>query len=152
MTQTMNILLADDDKDDCLFFSDILSTLSEDTSLTIVKDGEQLISQLAKNVENLPEVLFLDLNMPKKNGYDCLAEIKSHASMNKIPVIIFSTSYDEEKANQLYDNGAHYYICKPTNFRELQSAVQKALQLLQKSDARPPRQDFLITKLKTILR
>ena len=152
MTQTMNILLADDDKDDCLFFSDILSTLSEDTSLTIVKDGEQLISQLAKNVENLPEVLFLDLNMPKKNGYDCLTEIKSHASMNKIPVIIFSTSYDEEKANQLYDNGAHYYICKPTNFRELQSAVQRALQLLQKSDARPPRQDFLITKLKTILR
>jgi len=148
MKQTLDILLADDDKDDCHFFSDILSNLTVETSLTIVKDGEQLISHLAKNAENLPDVLFLDLNMPKKNGYDCLAEIKSHASMNKLPVIIFSTSYDEEKANQLYDNGAHYYICKPSNFKDLQSAVQRALQLLHKSEGMPLREDFLITKLK----
>ena len=151
MEQTINVLLADDDKDDCLFFTDILSNIPVGTSLTIVKDGDQLISHLAKNGEILPEVIFLDLNMPKKNGYECLAEIKSNVSLNNIPVIIFSTSYDEEKANRLYDNGAHYYICKPTNFKDLQDAVQRALQLLQKSDERPQKQDFLITKLKPVL-
>lgn len=152
MTQTMNILLADDDKDDCLFFTDILATGPVDTSLTIVKDGEQLISHLAENAEILPEVIFLDLNMPRKNGYECLTEIKSNSSLNKIPVIIFSTSYDEEKANRLYDHGAHYYICKPTNYKDLQWSVQRALQLLQKSDVKPSKQDFLITKLNAILR
>lgn len=151
-TKTYNILLADDDKDDCLFFSDVLSDLPAETTLTIVKDGEQLMSQLANNIENLPEVLFLDLNMPRKNGYECLIEIKSHSLFKKIPVVVFSTSYDEEKANQLYEDGAHYYICKPTNFRDLQSAIQSALQLIQKSDARPTKQDFLITKLKSLLR
>ena len=143
-------MLADDDKDDCLFFSDILSNLPVETSLTIVKDGEQLFSHLAKSAEILPEVLFLDLNMPKKNGYECLAEIKSNTLLNKIPIIIFSKSYDEEKANRLYDKGAHYYICKPTNFKELQDAVHRALQLLQKSDERPIKQDFLITKPKPV--
>ena len=150
MEQTLNILFADDDKDDCLFFTDILSNLPFDTSLTIVKDGEQLVSHLVNNAANLPEVIFLDLNMPKKNGYECLAEIKSNTLLNKIPIIIFSTSYDEEKANRLYDNGAHYYICKPTNFKELQEAVHRVLQLLQKSDERPLKQDFLITKLKPV--
>ncbi len=151
MTKTYNILLADDDKDDCLFFSDILSNLPAKTSLTIARDGEQLMSELANNIDNLPQVLFLDLNMPRKNGCECLTEIKSHSMFNKIPVIVFSTSYDEEKANQLYDAGAHYYICKPNNFKDLQNAIQSAIHLIQKSEARPLKQDFLITKPKSIL-
>jgi len=151
MAQILNILLADDDKDDCLFFADILSTLPLETSLQIAMDGQQFISQLEKESAILPDLIFLDLNMPRKNGYECLAEIKSHTQFNTIPVIIFSTSFDQEKANQLYDNGAHYYICKPANFQDLQCAVHSAIQRVQLNNERPLKQDFLISKPKSIL-
>ena len=69
----LNLLLADDDIDDCSFFKEVLENLPISTHLTTVHDGEQLIQLLAKETIELPHVLFLDLNMPRKNGFECLS-------------------------------------------------------------------------------
>ena len=71
----MNILLADDDADDCFFFEKALREIPMATQLTTVNDGERLMDHLSKNMEQLPDVLFLDLNMPRKSGFECLTEI-----------------------------------------------------------------------------
>lgn len=148
---SMNILLADDDKDDCLLFKDAVEELAFAASLTMVHDGEQLMHHLERVAANIPDVLFLDLNMPRKNGFECLAEIKKHSTLKKIPVVIYSTSYDEGNADRLYNSGAHCYICKPSDFEELKKVVHLAITLVKQNDEQASRKDFLITKLKTIL-
>ena len=144
----INILLADDDKDDCLFFKDVIEEFFPVASLTMVYDGEQLMHQLERVTANLPDVLFLDINMPRKNGFECLTEIKKHPTLKKLPVIIFSTSYEESYAEQLYKSGAQYYICKPSNFEELKKIVQLAITLVKQNDQQASRENFLINTLK----
>lgn len=147
-TTSINILLADDDKDDCLFFKDAILELQLSVQLTTVNDGEQLM-KLLFSTKNLPHALFLDLNMPRKNGFECLMEIKKHSTLKNLPVIIYSTSYEKEKANQLYNRGAHYYICKPSDFEELKHVVNKAIMLVKENNAQPTKETFLINKLKS---
>lgn len=152
MNKVMNILLADDDKDDCLFFKEAISEIPIDTSLIIIHDGEQLMQYLKNNTDTIPQALFLDLNMHRKNGLECLTEIKNHELLTTLPVIIFSTSYDPRIGNQLFKTGAHYYICKPVDFDELKNLIHRALLLLQQNSSRPSEKNFLLTKLKTASR
>lgn len=148
---TTHILLADDDKDDCLFFKDALEGLAPAASLIMVHDGDQLMRHLETVSANLPHALFLDLNMPRKNGFECLNEIKKHSTLSKLPVIIFSTSYDAEKANQLYSTGANYFIRKPSNFEELKKLVHRVIMLVKQDDKQATKEDFYINKLKIVL-
>ena len=152
ISENINILLADDDKDDCLFFKEALEELQLQTKLTIVYDGGQLMQLLTKNSGELFHVLFLDLNMPRKNGFACLEEIKSSERLKALPVIIFSTSYDENIANQLFKNGAQHYICKPADFSQLKKVIQQALTLVSgKNILQPRKENFLLNNLKSIL-
>ena len=144
----MNILLADDDKDDCLFFKDAIDELPVAPSLTIVHDGDQLMQYLEMVSTKLPHALFLDLNMPRKNGFECLAEIKKQEALKNLPVIIYSTSYDSAMATQLYNMGANYYICKPNDFEELKRVVHDAIKLVKQSNKQPTKENFVISKLK----
>ena len=89
----LNILLAEDDTDDRFFFDKALSELPIATQLTTVHDGEQLMKYLSENLEQLPDVLFLDINMPRKNGYECMSEIKENKLLKDIFVVMFSTFY-----------------------------------------------------------
>ena|SRR5688572_13952580 len=149
---TIRILLADDDKDDSLLFGEALQEIQLNTTFSVVHDGEQLMRFLAKQTTNLPAVIFLDLNMPRKNGVACLEEIKRHENLKRIPVIIFSTSYQESIANLLYQNGAHYYICKPADFSQLKNVIEHSLQLISKEKTvQPPKEKFLLNTLKSIL-
>ena len=127
------ILLADDDNDDCLLFTDALNDLPLATHLTTVRHGEDLMLHLyAKN--ELPDLLFLDLNMPRKTGFECLTEIKQSEKLRSIPVIIFSTSYAPEIVDLLYKNGAQHYVCKPNSFKQLAEVIQRAITVtLQKN-------------------
>lgn len=125
----LNILLADDDIDDCDFFKDALETLPIITRLTIVHDGEELMRYLHENSTRLPHVLFLDVNMPRKNGYECLAEIKKNDTLKDLPVVMFSTSNERDKINILFRNGANIYVRKPGNFIQLVQIIQHALPL-----------------------
>ncbi|MGZ4034109.1 MAG: response regulator [Bacteroidia bacterium] len=140
----INILLADDDKDDRFFFDLVLKNLAIPTTLVTMEDGALLMDYLIKNTKGLPDVLFLDLNMPKKNGSECLLEIKQNEKLKNIPVIIYSTSYIEEIADQLYKDGAHYYIRK-TNLDEIEKILQQVLSLIvKKKFERPPRNKFIL--------
>jgi len=143
----LKIILADDDRDDCFLFNEAIDELSLSVDLTIVHDGEQLMSRLKKTNMELPHALFLDLNMPRKNGFEVLKEIKSDENLDHFPVIIFSTSFDQQVANRLYKDGAHYYICKPSDFSTLKNVIQRALNYVaEASVAQPPREQFVLTK------
>jgi CheY-like chemotaxis protein len=141
-----NLLLCDDDADDCYFFKEALQSFPLVTQLTTVHDGEQLMQQLTNVINGLPDVLFLDLNMPRKNGFECLSEIKLNEKLKQLPVIIFSTSYEQEVVNLLYKNGAQYFIRKPAEFSQLQKVIQKALTVLvQENKSQPSRENFVLT-------
>ncbi len=139
----LNILLADDDKDDRYFFEKALRSVPIQALLTTVNDGAQLMKYLFANTDNLPDVLFLDNNMPRKNGAECLVEIKRDEKLKKIPVIICSTSLGDDFANELYDNGAHYYLHK-CDFPELIKCIQMALEFLEKNPYQPARGKFML--------
>ena len=129
------VLLADDDEDDCFFFQEALNELPASAHLTVVHDGEQLMQLLAKTTDSLPDVLFLDLNMPRKNGFECLLEIRSNEQLKQLPVVILSTSFDRAMADRLYRSGANCCMSKPSVHPELKSLIQQALTLVaQKAD------------------
>lgn len=132
--ETVKILLADDDKDDCLLFKDALSELPLAASLQMVYDGEQLMELLLKNLRKLPHILFLDLNMPRKNGFECLIEIKQHPELKKLPVTIFSTSFNKEIISILQKEGAWHYVRKPTEFYKLKNLIHKTILLFREED------------------
>lgn len=123
----LNIILADDDIDDCHFFKTALEALPLATSLTTVHDGEELMNYLTKQTEQLPHVLFLDINMPRKNGFECLTEIKHHDKLKDLPVVMFSTSKAQDQINILFKTGADVYIRKPANFAQLVQVIHHAL-------------------------
>ncbi len=141
-----NIILSDDDVDDCLFFKDALAELPLITTLTIVNDGEQLMRYLETVTDDLPHVIFLDINMPRKNGFECLTEIKKHSVLKTLPVIMYSTSYDEDKAKLLYNTGAHYFLCKPSDFKKLKNLIHKAIMLVKENVEQPFKENFYINK------
>jgi len=143
-SKKINILLADDDTDDCIFFKEALQGFLMQTSLTSVNDGEELMQHLTIN--KLPDVLFLDLNMPRKNGFECLSEIKLSKKLELLPVIMYSTSLEQEAVNQLYKNGAHYFIRKPSEFSLFKKIIRKALLLIiQENSSQPSKENFVLT-------
>ncbi len=142
----LNILLADDDTDDCIFFKEALDDLVIKTNLTTLHDGEQLMIYLAETSRELIDVLFLDINMPRKNGFECLTEIKQNEKLKDLPVIIFSTSYEQEVVNLLHESGAHYFIRKPSDFAQFKKIIYHTLLLIvQEEIAQPSRANFVLT-------
>lgn len=94
----------------------------------------------------LPDVLFLDLNMPRKNGFECLSEIKLISKLNVLPIIMFSTSFEKEVVNQLYQNGAQYFMRKPPEFSQFKKIILQTLLIVaKKSTLQPERENFVIT-------
>jgi CheY-like chemotaxis protein len=129
----LNILLADDDADDCFFFEKALSEIDIVTHLTTVSNGEKLMDYLSKNSTLLPDVLFLDLNMPRKSGFECLTEITENSKLKNLCVVMFSTSYtmdphyEQNMIDVLYKLGAQDYIRKPGDFAKLKELIHQSL-------------------------
>lgn len=146
MNTEYNLLLADDDDDDCDFFKEALNEITVAANLSMVHDGVQLMDYLEKHaLNNLPDVLFLDLNMPRKNGLECLAEIKANEKFQNLPIIIFSTSLDSEIVDNLYQKGASYYIRKPGDFTKLKQVIEKALTIASENHFKQPeRANFIL--------
>lgn len=134
-TKPIVLLLADDDEDDCLFFKQALQCLSIPTLLMTVSDGEELMQLLTSSTVLLPAVLFLDLNMPRKSGFECLAEIKQHPKLCRIPVIVLSTFFDQQVRDRLIENGARECLQKPADFNQLKVVIAQALNKLTQSSA-----------------
>ncbi len=97
------------------------------TNLTIVSDGEELMAYLFENSGRLPHVLFLDINMPRKNGFECLKEIKQNEKLKDLPVVMFSTANSKDNISILFKTGANVYVRKPSNFLELVQVINHAL-------------------------
>jgi CheY-like chemotaxis protein len=125
----LSVMLADDDLDDCVFFKTALGDLPLSTHLRVVSDGQQLMELINIETYPLPHVLFLDINMPRKNGFECLSEIKLNERLKDLPVVMFSTSNSLEAMAALFKSGAHVYIRKPGNFEQLKELIYHALPL-----------------------
>ncbi len=138
------IFLADDDLDDRLLFQDALKEVNDDVTLTMANDGIQLMDKLKGSMPP-PDVIFLDLNMPLKNGFECLEEIKRTKKFKNIPIVIFSTSAQQETVNKTYEQGATYYVSKPGSFAKLKKVILEILAMeWGKINFQPPKEKFLL--------
>jgi CheY-like chemotaxis protein len=152
ISQNITILLADDNNDDCLLFKEALKELPVSSHLSIVHDGDQLMEQLTQKETKLPDVLFLDLHMPRKNGFASLGAIKRNTELQQLPVIILSSVSEQESVKNVFRDAAHYYICKPANFSQLKKVIYEALILItQKNNPLPDKESFIITGYSTII-
>lgn len=142
MTEMVKIFLAEDDRDDSFLFQEAMNRLSYNVSLRIAEDGQQLIEMLDKNQK--PDFIFLDLNMPKKDGYETLTYIRSVKELADITVIIMSTSWNNESVEKAYHEGADLYIRKPDNFDSLINAIDTSLKHKNKYPDKPPKAEFLL--------
>jgi CheY-like chemotaxis protein len=144
-TSSHKLLLADDDIDDCLFFKEALEELPFEAALTTVNDGVELMEYLTTDSNLKPEVIFLDLNMPRKTGFECLTEIKLHEELKHLPVFIISTSMNIDVVDSPFAKGAYYYIQKPGCFFQLKSIISKALTILaENNNQTPSRENFIL--------
>lgn len=123
---TVTILMADDDEDDCMLAREALAESRLANKLHIVNDGEELMDYLyhrgmyaSKSTAPRPNLILLDLNMPKKDGREALKEIKADPRLRQIPVVILTTSKAEEDIHSSYDLGANSFIIKPVTFASL---------------------------------
>ncbi|MDB5245730.1 MAG: response regulator receiver protein [Segetibacter sp.] len=118
-----HILVADDDSDDVEMFQSAIEETCPNIKITIATDGVKLLSLLGKIPS--PDVIFLDLNMPRKTGKECLKEIRMEHKHNSITIIMLSTSGNKADIDYCLCNGANYYFVKPKSFNELKIIVQK---------------------------
>ncbi len=127
--KAVHVLLADDDEDDRLFFRNAFEEIKIKTIVQTVKDGLELMHLLTQPDVVLPHVLFLDLNMPRKTGLDCLNEIKEMAHLKDIAIAIYSTSASEEDIEETFVRGANVYIKKPSDFDALKRVLSEVITL-----------------------
>lgn len=141
------LLLADDDTDDRKFFQDAIEELSLSVNLTLVENGVELMKLLTADTYTIPHAIFLDINMPSKNGIECLAEIKANNKLKSIPIIMFTTAYSDDLVNTLYAGGVKYFIKKPNDFSELKRVIERAITLIElDSESQPGFSDFVLHK------
>ncbi|PTB94490.1 response regulator [Marivirga lumbricoides] len=125
--QPIKILLADDDEDDRLFFEDAIEALPMRTTLKMVKNGKELMDLLLTNDAIIPDIIFLDLNMPGKNGLEYLTEIRNNSKLESISIAVYSTSSSEKDIEDSFVKGANIYINKPNDFNDLKEVLKKVL-------------------------
>lgn len=123
------ITLADDDEDDRMFFTDAFDELKINTVVNTVNDGVQLMDFLNNPESVLPNIIFLDLNMPIKSGIDCLKEIKQNDRFKDIAIAIYSTSSSDEDVENTFILGANIYIKKPSDFNTLKKVLNEVVTL-----------------------
>ena len=118
--------MGDDDPDDQELFLEALKELDEDFVCVTALDGQDVLDKLLNSLF-VPDIIFLDLNMPKMNGKECLREIKKNNLLSKVPVIIYSTSYDKKEMIEVLESGAAFFFQKPSSLEELSRALIKVI-------------------------
>jgi len=129
--KSISILMADDDEDDRFLLKKGFDAAKLNNPLKFVVDGQDLLDYLKHEGNythltdaDLPGIILLDLNMPKKDGREALKEIKADPKLRRIPIVILTTSKAEEDIVRTYDLGAASYIAKPVTFPALMETVQ----------------------------
>ncbi len=140
----LHIVLADDDDDDQEFFVEAVSVVAPHVKVEIANDGEELM-ELLLNKKTLPDIIFLDLNMPRKNGHICLKEIRANKKMLHIPIVIYSTSSNSEQIDSTFKAGANLYIPKPESFGDLKLIAKKIFSLNWEDSVTPDKNNFVLS-------
>ena len=125
----LHIMLADDDEDDRLFFKEAFEEVKIKYDITTFNDGEQLMEYLSVPENPLPDIVFLDLNMPRKSGMECLREIRESDRLKRISVAIYSTSSSEQDREDTFVAGANVYIKKPNDFNMLKKVLSDVVHI-----------------------
>ena len=120
--QKLHIILAEDDKDDQLFFKTAFRDLKLDYSLAICNDGVELINYL-NSIDEVPHMIFLDLQMPGKNGMQCLKEIRGESKYRDMTVAIYTSLASAEYHEETFINGANVFIKKPRELSQLKKIL-----------------------------
>ena len=130
-TRAITIVVADDDADDRMLIEDAFEENRFSNRLDFVEDGEELMAYLRREGRfaefsdmPLPGLILLDLNMPKKDGREVLAELKADATLKHLPVVVLTTSRAEEDVIRTYDLGVSSFIVKPVTFEGLVEVVR----------------------------
>ncbi|SDE46040.1 Response regulator receiver domain-containing protein [Pricia antarctica] len=140
-----NIALADDDADDRMFFGEALQELALQVKLSLFKNGQELMDFLNLPKITLPNLIVLDLNMPGKNGMECLREIRRDPRLKNVLIAIYSTSSSEKDIEDTFLGGANIYIKKPSSFTQLRETVERVLQIdWQKHTSNLSKETFLL--------
>lgn len=128
LARPIEILLVDDNLDDVDLMKEALKDTKTLLRLSEVYDGEQALAYLRKQGgyadATTPDLILLDLNMPKKDGREVLSEIKSDTSLNEIPVVVLTTSRSEDDVATAYKLHANCYISKPVDFNQFMEVVR----------------------------
>jgi len=123
------ILMADDDKDDQELFKEAVSKTNIPAEVTTVDNGKELMKNLKDESQPNPDIIFLDINMPLKNGRECLEEIKNDENLKDIPTVIYTTSTDDKDIKDTFKTGANLYLAKPNSFNALVLLLKKIFTL-----------------------
>ena len=121
-----HVVLADDDKDHGFLFRMVLKQVDPSKTVSIVKDGAELMDFLKKKV---PDLLFLDLNMPCKNGLECLTEIRQDLQLKDLPIVVYSSSTHMTDIQKSYLHEADLYMVKPFNSFHLRNALESIIKM-----------------------
>ena len=120
-------MLIDDDPDDQLFFRDAIQTIHPGLDCELASTCQEAFRQLEKPPP--PDFIFMDLNMPVMNGFDCLAYLKNQNKYKDIPIIIFTTSKNPNDINRTKQLGARWFMTKPDDFNILCNKLNKVIQM-----------------------
>lgn len=137
------IFYTDDDADDVHVFSQALKEVDKSVALQVSECGNELIKSL-HNPPPTPSLIFLDLNMPGKDGRQTLKEIKTNERFKDYPVIIFSTSSNPDDIDYTYKHGANLYVRKPSKYTELKNLIQACIKIDWANYSRPSKEDFYL--------
>lgn len=128
-----HVILADDDRDHAFLFAHVLKEVDAGKTLTVARDGYELLALLTTTT---PDLLFLDLNMPLKNGMECLQEIRNNTHLANLPIIVYSSSTRMSDIQKAYIHKADLYMVKPFHAEHLKHALQSVLTIdLKKEQA-----------------
>lgn len=142
----VQVLMADDDKDDQEIFKKALDETEIPTTLTTVDNGKELMENLKDESVPNPDIIFLDINMPGKNGKECLAEIKNDETLKEIPTVVYTTSTAPKDIEETYEAGANLYVPKPYSFHGLIKLIKKIFMSWKELFRKPLRKAFLLSE------
>jgi DNA-binding response OmpR family regulator len=117
------IFIADDDPDDRELFADAVAEINNQITCVTASNGQDALKLLQKKEQALPDFIFLDLNMPRISGKQCLTELKKIERLQTVPVIIYTTAKIDDDMKEMKELGASYFLIKPNKFDELVNAI-----------------------------
>lgn len=143
VTGLRTIILTDDDEDDRDFFRAAVESTNPDVNLLTFNDGVSLTEYMFSNPKADPQMIFLDINMPRMNGFECLTALRQRYNPDELPIVMYTTSENELDLQEATRLGANLYVRKPTDFNRLKTIVHNVLSI-EWNNHKPDYSNFMI--------